>query len=97
MAKCSIGLKVGCFLAGISVGAAAALLFAPESGAQTRKLIAQKAGEGKDYLATKGREFRGQAEELVEKGRGLVNKQREWLAEALETGKEAARSTFARV
>jgi gas vesicle protein len=97
MARCSIAMKVGYFLAGIGIGAAVALLLAPETGEQTRKLIAKKAGEGKDYVASKGREFRGQAEEFVEKGKGLVTKQRERLAEVLETGKEAARSALSRV
>jgi hypothetical protein len=45
-------------------------------------------------MASRGREFRGQAEELVEKVRELVTKQRERLAEVLEAGKEAARSTL---
>jgi gas vesicle protein len=97
MARCNIGTEVGCFLAGVGIGAVVALLLAPKTGEQTRKLIAKKAEEGKDYVASKGREFRGQAEELVEKGKGLVTKQRERLAEVLETGKEAARSTLSRV
>ena len=97
MARCSIPLKVGCFLAGVGVGAVVALLLAPESGEETRKLIAKKAEEGKDYVASKGREIREQAEELVEKGKGLVIKQGERLAEVLETGKEAARSALSRM
>ena len=97
MAKCSIATKVGYFLAGASMGAVVVLLLAPKTGEQTRKLIAKKAEEGKDYVASKGREFRGQAEELVEKGKELVSKQKERLAEVLETGKEAARSTLSRV
>jgi hypothetical protein len=48
-------------------------------------------------VASKGKEFRGQAEELVEKGKELINKQKERLAEVFETGKEAARSTLSRV
>ena len=79
------------------MGAVVVLLFAPKTGVQTRKLIAKKAEEGKDYVVSRGKEFRGQAEELVEKGKGLVSKQKERLAEALETGKEAARSTLSRV
>jgi gas vesicle protein len=90
-------MKVGYFLAGAGIGAAVALLLAPKTGEQTRKLIAKKAEEGKDYVASKGRELRGQAEELVEKGKGLVTKQGERLAEALETGKEVVRSTLSRV
>jgi gas vesicle protein len=96
MARCSIGAKVGFFLAGAGVGALLALLLAPKTGEQTRKLIAEKAEEGKDYVVSKGQEFKGQAEGLVEKGKELVTKQKERLAEALEAGKEAARSTFSR-
>jgi gas vesicle protein len=97
MANCSVATKVGYFLAGASMGAVVVLLFAPETGEQTRKLIVKKVEEGKDYVTSKGREFRGQAEELVEKGKERVSKQKERLAEVLETGKEAARSTLSRV
>jgi gas vesicle protein len=96
MARCSIGGKIGFFVVGASIGAVLALLLAPKTGQQTRKLIAKKTEEGKDYLASKGRELREQAEELVEKGKELVSKQKERLAEAIETGKEAARSTLSR-
>ena len=97
MARCNMATGIGCFLVGVSIGAAAALLLAPKSGEQTRKLIAKKAEEGKDYVTSKGREFKDQAEELVGKGKDLVNKQRERLAGALETGKEAARNTLSMV
>jgi gas vesicle protein len=97
MARCGIGEKVGFFVAGAGIGALLALLLAPKTGEQTRKLIARKAEEGKDYVASKGREFRGQAEELVEKGKEVVTKKKERLADVLETGKEAARSTLSRV
>jgi gas vesicle protein len=96
MCRCGIAAKVGFFVGGAAIGALLALLLAPKTGEQTRKLIAKKAEEGKDYVASKGREFRGQAEELVEKGKELVTKQKERLAEVLETGKEAARSTLSR-
>ena len=94
MARCSVGTGIGCFLAGVVVGGTAALLLAPKSGEQTRKLIAKKAEEGKDFVSSKGREFKDQAEGLIEKGKDLVNKQRDRLAEALGTGKEAARNTL---
>jgi len=94
MARCNIASKIGWFVAGAGVGTVVALLLAPETGKQTRKLISKKAEEGKDYVASKGREFREQAEEFVEKGKELVTKQKERLAEVLEIGKEAARSTL---
>ena len=94
MARYNMAKGIGCFLVGAGVGSAVALLFAPRSGQQTRKLIAKKAEEGKDYVASRGREFRGQAEEFLEKGKDLVNKQRERLAEVIGAGKEAAKSTL---
>jgi gas vesicle protein len=97
MARCGIAGKVGFFVVGAGMGAILALLLAPKTGEQTRKLIAEKAEEGKDYLASKGREFKGQAEELVEKGKELVTKQKERLAGVIETGVEAARSTLSKV
>ncbi|MGO8733597.1 MAG: YtxH domain-containing protein [Terriglobia bacterium] len=96
MATCGVTAKVGFFVAGAGIGAILALLLAPKTGEQTRKLIAKKADEGKDYVTSRGREFREQAEDLVEKGKELVSKQKERLAEVLETGKEAARSTLSR-
>ena len=96
MATCGVTAKIGFFVAGAGIGAILALLLAPKTGEQTRKLIAKKADEGKGYVASRGREFREQAEDLVEKGKELVSKQKERLAEVLETGKEAARSTLSR-
>ena len=96
MASCGTVTKVGYFLAGAGFGAVVALLLAPSTGEHTRKLIARKADDGKDYLVSKGKEFRDQAEELVEKGKDLVTKQKDRLAEALEAGKETAKSTFMR-
>ena len=96
MACCSLGTKTTCFLAGLGVGAVVALLLAPKSGKQTRKSIVGKAAEGKAYMAAKGRELGKQVEESIEKGKEVVARQKERLAEAVETGKQAARTTFAR-
>ena len=83
------GSNFAYFIAGMGIGALLALLFAPRSGEETRELIAQKATEGREYVATKGKEFRRQAEELVDKGKDLVNQQKEQLQAALEAGKQA--------
>jgi gas vesicle protein len=96
MANCNIATKVTYFVAGIGIGAAIALLFAPQSGEETRKQIAKKAQEGKDYVDSKGHEIRKQAEDLVDQGKDLVTKQKARLADVLESGKQAARETFAR-
>ena len=96
MASCDVGTKVSYFVAGLGIGAAIALLFAPQSGEETRKRIAEKAQDGKDYVTAKSRDIRKQAEELVDQGKDLVSKQKARLADALESGKQVARDTFAR-
>lgn len=96
MPRCDVGTKISYFVAGLGIGAAVALLFAPQSGEETRKQIAEKAQDGKDFVASKGREFRKQAEDLVDQGKDLVNKQKARLADVLESGKQVARDTFAR-
>jgi len=96
MATCNVTSKLGYFIAGLGIGGAAALLFAPKSGKETRKYIADRAEEGKGYVAAKGREFREQAEEYVDRGKEVVSKQKERLADVLEAGRQAARNTVAR-
>ena len=96
MANCNAATKVTYFLAGVGIGAAVALLFAPQSGEKTRKQLVEKAQEGKDYVASKGREIRKQAEDLVDQGKDLVGKQKARLADVLESGKQAERETFGR-
>jgi gas vesicle protein len=81
--------KLAFFLAGMGIGAIMALLFAPKSGKETRDYLTQKAEEGREYVATKGRELRKQAEETVEKAKDVVAKQKEQLSAALEAGKQA--------
>lgn len=89
------GSKFTFFLAGVGIGAVVALLFAPKSGKETRKYIADKADEGKEYLAAKGKEAREQAEELVEKGKEWAAKGKDRLADAVESGKQVYRGKFA--
>jgi gas vesicle protein len=96
VAACNVGTKISYFIAGLGIGTAIALLFAPQSGEETRKQIVGKAQDGRDFVALKGREFRKQAEDLVDQGKDLVNKQKARLADVLESGKQAARETFAR-
>ena len=83
--------KVVFFLVGGAIGAAIALLFAPKSGAETRALIGDKAREGRDYLTNKSQELKEQAANYVDKGREVINSQKDRIASALEAGKQAYR------
>lgn len=84
MAGSNFASKVGFFMAGAGVGAVVALLFAPNSGKETRRLIVRTAEEGRDYVATQGKELRRHAEDAVEKGKDFVAKQKDRLADALK-------------
>jgi gas vesicle protein len=61
------------FVAGAAVGASIALLFAPASGKDTRRLITKKAGEGREALADTGKEIVDKGRDLYDKGRKLAD------------------------
>jgi gas vesicle protein len=86
MSNYSFAAKTGYLLAGVGIGAIVTLLLAPRSGKETRKLVANKAEEGKDYMMSKGKELRKQAGELVERSKETVARQRGRLAEVLQVG-----------
>jgi len=80
------------FLAGMAIGAIGALLFAPQSGTKTRKLIGDKADEGRDYLRDKSKELREQAEEYIGRGKDILSEQvelgKDLVSEQVERGKD---------
>jgi len=88
------GGSLGAFLAGLGLGVAIGVLFAPKSGDETRDLIKSKAGEGKDYIKQRSVQLRDQAGELIEKGREALGRQKETLADAVEAGRQAYRETM---
>jgi gas vesicle protein len=72
------GTVVVAFVLGALTGAAVALLMAPATGEETRRILADKAREGRD-----------RANEAARQGREMLNKQRENLNTAFERGREA--------
>jgi gas vesicle protein len=92
----------GYFLLGLGIGVAAGILWAPRAGEETRQLIAEKAGEGADYLKSRAQEgteyvrqkaddIKGTAADLYEKGRQTVNRQKDTLTAAADAAKQAYR------
>ena len=65
---------LGILSAGVGIGAAIGFLYAPQSGRQTRKQISRAAENGADFVATRSREIRRQAEEVFERGKDLANR-----------------------
>ncbi len=84
---------ISSFLLGLGVGVGLGMLFAPKSGAETREIIKNKAGEGTDYLKQRGTEMKQSAAEWVEKGKDALNRQKGNLADAMEAGRQAYRDT----
>jgi gas vesicle protein len=74
----SAGNVLMAFAIGAIAGAAVALLYAPASGEETRRKLAQKARDGRERAGSMARE-----------GREFVNRQRETLTTAVEKGREA--------
>ena len=92
-----------CFLGGLGVGLAGAILFAPHSGTgtrdqirrtvdETRGLVSAKADEARGYLKHQGARIIDQTNEFVEHGKRVVNDQQERVTRAVEAGKTAYRA-----
>ena len=60
------------FLLGAAIGAVAALLLAPVSGARTRRRLVRKGEEAADYLIHAGEELVDKCEDLYERSGELL-------------------------
>jgi gas vesicle protein len=85
------GEKALFFLLGGFIGAAVALLLAPRSGEETRRLLAMKTRDGADYIANRSKDVSDKTTGLIDRGKELLQQQRDQLAAALEAGKQAYR------
>jgi gas vesicle protein len=72
------------FLTGAALGATIALLYAPQSGEETRRMIGKKAREGREALADRGSELMDKGRDLYDRGRKMA----EDAAEMFERGKK---------
>jgi gas vesicle protein len=88
--------KLSFFLVGGGIGAIIALLFAPRSGRETRDIIAQKAAENRERVLATSRNVGDRVSTYIEKGKEVVNTQREQMAAAIEAGKQAYREEKAK-
>ena len=96
--------KVIGLMAGLGTGVALGVLFAPQSGKESRQAIRQKAQEGQafanhtfdkgqDYVKRQGRKVVDQTNELMERGARIVAQQTDRINSAVQVGIEAYRST----
>ena len=78
----SVGGVLVAFAVGAIAGATVALLFAPATGEETRRKLAEKAKEGRE-----------KAESMAREGREYFQRQRDNLTAAVERGREAFEQT----
>jgi gas vesicle protein len=72
------GTVILAFVLGAITGAAVALLMTPVSGDEARRILSDRAREGRE-----------RAEEAARQGREFLNRQRDTLTSAVERGREA--------
>ncbi len=77
------------FLAGLGLGALVGVLYAPRSGSETREAIRARAEEGRDYMRNRARDAREQASQWADRGRDVLNQQKEQFRAAYEAGRQA--------
>ncbi|MDH5253910.1 MAG: YtxH domain-containing protein [Nitrospira sp.] len=79
------------FLSGAALGAVAAVLWAPESGSESRERVRRYArraeGDLRDLAGRAGEVF----EDVVDQGKEFVESKKSALQEAFEAGREAMR------
>lgn len=96
------GAFVSGFMIGGLVGAAVALLLAPQSGEETRMQIREKGIELRDQVEQTATDARARAEEIAqqarqraekvqERGQVVLEEQKTRIEQAIEAGKNAAR------
>jgi len=79
------------FLAGLGVGAAVGVLFAPKSGRETRESIMNAAEEGREAVQERARKYKEQAQQWADRGKDVISQQKENIRSAFEAGRQAYR------
>ena len=76
--------RLAWFITGALIGATVAMLYAPKSGKDTRKIISDKTQQGKEAISEAGKDVADTTREMFERGRKLV----EDAAELFERGRK---------
>jgi gas vesicle protein len=79
------------FLTGLGIGAAVGILYAPQSGNETREILMAKADEGREYVRNRAKQAREQAEEWADRGKEAYASRKEQVRSAVEAGRQAYR------
>jgi len=87
---------MGWFLFGAMLGAAAAVLLTPKTGAQARELLSEHGGDVARRAQDFASEAQGRAGEWLDKSRELFEEQTQRLMSAFEAGRDAMREEIRR-
>lgn len=87
--------KIGWFLAGLGLGIGAAILYAPKSGRETRKAIATRADDGREYVASLGRNAREHISNWVDSGKDVITRKKDLRKPTIEKQHEAVHDATA--
>lgn len=82
------------FLLGLSVGALVGVLYAPQSGEETRDLISRKASEGRDRVQRKAEDWRNSLNDSAGTFRDQAGRFREQAADFAGRGRQAINRQF---
>lgn len=83
------GARFLCFLTGGEYRGPGWSVIRTHLGRRTRELIADQAGESREYLFRKGRELHEQVSGSVERGKEVLADRRDHLVTAVAAGKQA--------
>jgi len=78
------GYSILWFVAGAAIGTGMALLYAPKSGRETRRMITRQAERGKLFMVDTGKDVIERGREIYEHGRKIA----EEASEILEKGRK---------
>ncbi len=79
------------FLAGLGIGAAVGILYAPKSGGELRQQLREAAEDGTNTVKERARQAREQAGTWADKGRDYLSQQKEQIRSAVDAGRQAYR------
>ncbi len=79
-----LSARLAWFLTGAVIGATVAILYAPKSGKDTRRLLSDTGRKGKEAVAETGKDIADAGKDMFERGRKLV----EDAAELFERGRK---------
>lgn len=81
------------FLAGLGIGAAVGILYAPKTGEETRQKIREAAEQSRDVVKERAQQAKDQAGTWADKGRDYLNSQKDQIRSAYEAGRQAYRES----